>query len=234
MIPVLAGAAVLSAAGVFAYGVRHPASTLFAPSVHRGPKTRRAIALTFDDGPTPMTPKLLEILTKHGAKATFFQCGAQVERNPQIAREIASLGFEIANHTQTHPAFYFKAPAFMRDEVARAQRAIEQAIGQSPRWFRPPYGIRWPGLGEVLRQHHLQGVMWTVIGHDWRLDAKAVAERVRSDIGPGSIVCLHDGRGLAESPDITSTIEATRVLVPELLQHGFRLETVSDLLCPTN
>ena len=226
--------AVCGAGALMAYGVRGRSSTLFAPSVYRGPASRRAIALTFDDGPSESTPDLLSLLADHGVSATFFQCGANVERLPEIAREFAGQNHEIGNHTHTHPKFYFRRPGFITDELARAQGAIENATQVSPTLFRAPFGVRWPGLGQAQRRLRLLGVMWTVIGRDWKLAAEGVFRRVLPQIENGAIVCLHDGRQLSVRPDVTPTIDAVRRLIPILKAQGYRLETVSQLLCPTN
>src|SRR5580693_6479854 len=109
-------AAIGAAAGVLAYAVRSPRSSLLAPSIYRGSAARPAIALTFDDGPSESTPALLEILARHGAPATFFQCGANVRRLPQVSREVAALGHEIGNHTDTHPKLYFQSARFIHSE----------------------------------------------------------------------------------------------------------------------
>ncbi|PYT26969.1 MAG: polysaccharide deacetylase family protein, partial [Acidobacteria bacterium] len=90
-----AGAAFCGAGALMAYAVRGKSSTLFAPSVYRGPAARRAIALTFDDGPSESTPALLRMLADQDVPATFFQCGGNVERLPEIAREAARCGHEI-------------------------------------------------------------------------------------------------------------------------------------------
>jgi peptidoglycan-N-acetylglucosamine deacetylase len=216
-----------------AYGVRGKSSTLFAPSIYHGPRDRRAIALTFDDGPSESTPELLDVLDQHGAKATFFQCGAHVARLPAIARQVAARGHEIGNHTYSHPNFAFKTPSFMRREIARTQRIIAQSARVTPRWFRAPYGVRWPGLGGVQKELSLHGAMWSIIGQDWRLTGKAVAARVLNKVSSGAIVCLHDGRELFEAPDVASTIEATMILLPVLKDRGYRLVTISELLWPT-
>ena len=79
----------------------------------------------------------------------------------------------------------------------------------------------------------LMGVMWTAIGLDWKLDGAAVSRRLLRTVKNGAILCLHDGRGIATQPDVTSTIEAVRTMIPFLLDQGFCLETVSQLLCPT-
>src|SRR5580658_2975401 len=101
-----AGAAgVLATAGLLGHAVRGRTSTFFGPSVYRGNRSRPAIALTFDDGPSESTPELLELLHGLGVQATFFQCGANVRRLPGIAREVIAAGHEIGNHSDTHPYF---------------------------------------------------------------------------------------------------------------------------------
>jgi peptidoglycan/xylan/chitin deacetylase (PgdA/CDA1 family) len=228
-----ASAAACGAGALMAYGVRGRSATLFAPSVYRGPASRRAIALTFDDGPSESTPELLRLLGDHRVPATFFQCGVNVERLPQVAREVALAGHEIGNHSHTHPRFYFRRPAFIRAELARAQAAIESAAGVSPALFRAPFGVRWPGMRAAQQSLRLLGVMWTVIGRDWKLDADAVVRRVLHAIGNGCIICLHDGRELQVRPGIQSTTGAVRRLIPMLQSEGYRFETVSQLICPT-
>src|ERR1700681_1910846 len=91
--------ALCAAAGVLAYAVRVPSSSLLASSVYKGSSGRPAIALTFDDGPSESTPELLEILAQFDVKATFFQCGANVRRLPEVSREVVERGHEIGNHT---------------------------------------------------------------------------------------------------------------------------------------
>src|SRR5215472_781176 len=97
----------LASAAFLAWAVRGRSASVFAPSVWRGPRDRAAVALTFDDGPSEDTPRLLEILDRYRVAATFFQCGANVERLPAVAREVRAAGHEIGNHTQTHPLLCF-------------------------------------------------------------------------------------------------------------------------------
>ncbi len=229
-----AGAAFCGAGALMVYGVRGRSSTLFAPSVYRGPMARRAIALTFDDGPSESTPALLRMLTDQVVPATFFQCGGNVVRLPEIARDVARCGHEIGNHSHTHPPFIFRTPAFIQDELRRAQESIERSTGVSPVLFRAPFGVRWPGMREAQRRLHLMGVMWTVIGCDWKLDSRAIVRRVLPKIENGAIICLHDGRELQVRPDVEPTLDAVRRLLPILKAEGYRFETVSQLICPTN
>lgn len=228
-----AGAGVCAASAFLAWAVRGRASGVFGPSVWRGPSDRRAMALTFDDGPSESTPQILDILAHCGVTATFFQCGANVKRLPEIARAVREAGHTIGNHTYSHSPFYFRSPRFMEEELRLGQDAIEEHAGVRPRWFRAPYGVRWFGVGEAQRRLKLMGVMWTVIGYDWKLKSDAVVRRVASGISNGAIVCLHDGRELRPKPDIGVTVEAVRRLVPLLLDQGFRFETVGQLICPT-
>ena len=122
----------------------------------------------------------------------------------------------------------------MIDELARAQAAIENATHVSPTLFRAPFGVRWPGLRAAQRRFNLLGVMWTVIGRDWKLAAEGIFRRVLPKIRNGAIICLHDGRELSVRPDVAATIDAARRLIPALKAQGYRFETVSQLLCPTN
>jgi len=229
-----AGGAILGAAGWMGYAVRGRSSTVFAPSVYRGVRSRPALALTFDDGPSESTPALLELLEEHQVHATFFMCGKNVRRYPSIARQVAAAGHEIGNHTDSHPRLDFHAPEFIYRELALAQETIHVTTGASPRLFRPPYGVRWFGLRSAQERLALMGVLWTVIGNDWRWPAQRISRLLIRRAANGAILCLHDGRALQRAPDIRATLEAAEVVIPALQQRGFQFETVSQILCPTN
>ncbi len=222
-----------ASAGVLAYAVRSPKCSLLAPSVYKGAATRPAIALTFDDGPSESTPELLDILAGFRVPATFFQCGVNVRRLPQVAREVVAAGHEIGNHTDSHPKLHFKSPEFIFRELASAEETIEQSTGVRPSLFRAPYGVRWFGLREAQRRLDLMGVMWTTIGLDWKLPEQRVIQRLLDGATNGAIFCLHDGRTVQADPDIGVTLRAVRELLPKLMQRGFHFERVTDILCPT-
>ncbi|HUS06728.1 MAG TPA: polysaccharide deacetylase family protein [Bryobacteraceae bacterium] len=227
-----AGALACASAGVLAYGARGKSSTLFGPSVYHGTADRPSLALTFDDGPSPSTPRLLQILEMHRVQATFFQCGANVRRDPGLTRAVAASGHEIGNHSNTHPLLSLQPQEFIQGELQGAQDAIQAASGTLPSLFRAPYGVRWFGLREVQKRLGLLGVMWTVIGLDWKLGVAGISDRILNGARNGAIICLHDGRELAANPDVSNTIEALRYVVPELLSRGFQFETVTQILCP--
>jgi peptidoglycan/xylan/chitin deacetylase (PgdA/CDA1 family) len=226
-------AAAVASAGALAYAVRVPSCSWLAPSIWRGTGTRPAIALTFDDGPSESTSQLLEILARYHAPASFFQCGANVRRLPSAAREVAAAGHEIGNHSHRHPLLALKSPGFIHRELRAAQEAIEHATSTRPRYFRPPYGARWFGLRAAQQSLGLQGVMWSVLALDWKMQTAAVVSRLLQGAAPGAILCLHDGRALNHRPDISVTLQAVRQLVPKLIEQGFHFEKVSDILCPT-
>lgn len=232
-----AAAALVAAAGAGVYAVKAASSQVFGPSVYKGPRDRRSIALTFDDGPGPGTMELLEYLDQEGVRATFFVCGANVLRHPDITRAIQPAGHEIGNHTFSHPRLCPRVGWKWRglprqkvfEEFSRTQKILE-GFGIHPALLRVPYGLRWFGLRRVQRELNLLSVMWTVIGHDWEWDAAAVAKHVLANATPGGIVCLHDGRDIRLTPDIASTIDAVKIIVPALKRRGYSFETVSQVL----
>jgi len=221
-------------AAFLAWAVRGRAASVFAPSVYRGPSKRKAIALTFDDGPSESTPRVLDLLDKYQARATFFQIGANVQRLPDVARAVYAAGHEIGNHSYTHPLFCFHSAAFIYREFARAQSAIADATGCPPRLLRAPYGARWFGFRAAQRRLGLAGIMWTAIGYDWKLKADTIESRMLAGAANGSILCLHDGRAVQANPDIRETVLAVGRLIPALRDQGYEFDTVSRLLCPMN
>jgi peptidoglycan/xylan/chitin deacetylase (PgdA/CDA1 family) len=217
-------------AGAAAWSVRGRSAQVWGPVVWRGPAGRRALALTFDDGPGESTPEVLDLLERHGARATFFVCGRNVRRLPGVLRAAVEAGHEIGNHTENHPRLWLRTPAFIRREIGAAQLSVVEACGIAPRWFRPSYGVRWPGLQGALQQHGLRCVMWTGLGADWRLPGPAVARKLGRAASPGAILLLHDGRELQTRPGIASTVEALRLLLPRWRAEGYELTTLSALL----
>ena len=229
--PLIAGTAALAIAGGAAvWCVRGKSSSVLAPSVWRGRATRRAIALTFDDGPTAGTERLLEVLRRNEACATFFMCGHNVALRPFTVRHVLAEGHEIGNHTYTHPRLWTLSPAAIASEVEQCQTLLTDVAGTAPRWLRAPYGVRWFGLRSAQQRHGLTGVMWTAIARDWKLDAGAIVQRMLPRATPGAIWCFHDGRVLAPDPDISQTVNAVAVLLPRLRADGWEFTTIGDLV----
>jgi peptidoglycan/xylan/chitin deacetylase (PgdA/CDA1 family) len=217
------------AAGFVAYAAACPRARVWAPGFHRGPREGAALALTFDDGPSNETPRFLDLLARNDVRATFFVCGANVERRPEVARRIVEAGHEIANHTYNHLCLLRLPETQVWGEVERAQFAIEDATGVSPALFRPPFGIRAPGLRPILERLGMLSVHWTVIGNDWKWPANRIAARVLEGASPGGVVCLHDGHGARPVADRRETLTALEQTLPLLLHQGYRPVTAGAM-----
>jgi peptidoglycan/xylan/chitin deacetylase (PgdA/CDA1 family) len=181
-----------------------------------GPMT---VALTIDDGPSPVyTPQILRILEEHGVTASFSMVGQNVASYPGIAREVASAGHTIGNHTWSHPDMAVIAPAAMRDEITRATDAVHAATGQRPSLFRAPYGAWSPGLLEYCAAQGLTPLDWSVDPRDWaRPGVTAIVANILRATRTGSVILEHDGGG-----DRSQTVAALKIVVPRLLDEGFR------------
>ncbi len=234
----MAAAMAGSAAALLWYGVKARSSQLFGRSVYRGSGRRRSVALTFDDGPSEGTAGLLRYLAEQGIRATFFQCGMNAERLPELARSVSAAGHEIGNHTYSHPRLpprlsrkpNLLGPGVIFRELERTQEILRDIHGKAPRLFRAPYGMRWFGLREAQRRMGLLGVLWTVMGHDWEWPAARIAGHVLERVAPGGILCLHDGRDIRQAADLSEMLGALGLIIPALKAGGYRFETVSELL----
>jgi peptidoglycan-N-acetylglucosamine deacetylase len=189
-------------------------------AVAAGPQSHRAVALTFDDGPsTAYTPAILAILDRLHASATFFEEGHHVAGREALMRRILASGDEIANHTFDHP----RDPGF--EELAATNRLIHAATGFTPCLFRPPYGLIDAKVESATRRNDLQTVLWSVDSNDDKHPgAGAIRSRVLSLARPGSIVLMHDG---GHHPQ---TVAALPGIVRGLYARGFNLVTVTRLL----
>lgn len=220
-------AAVTAAAASYAgYATMAPQAQLYGRTLTHGSNAAQ-FALTFDDGPNdPHTLRLLELLEKYQAKATFFLIGKYVRRRPEIVRAIHSAGHAIGNHTESHPNLIFTSGPRLRQELEQCSRAIEDAIGASVRLFRPPFGGRRPAVLRVARSLGLEPVMWSVTAYDWKARAPEqivhnVARTLETRRRPqGEIILLHDGSQLKFGADRSFTVQATRALLERYSETG--------------
>lgn len=226
----LASAAVLSYAG---YATMAPASQLYGRTVTQGIDPGQ-MALTFDDGPNdPHTMRLLDVLARHNAKATFFLIGRYVRQRPEIARAVLAAGHEIGNHTYSHPNLVLVSARRLRQELDDCRKALEDALGTKTTLFRPPFGGRRPSVLRTARGMGLSPIMWSVTGYDWNAkSADAIVEKVARQVDSRSkpqaeVVLLHDGGHLAFGADRGYTVEATRRLLDRYA--GKKFVSISDL-----
>ena len=181
-----------------------------------GPKV---IALTIDDGPSPLyTPQVLRVLEKYGVRATFSMVGVNVSSYPAIAREVAAAGHTIINHTWDHARLTALSAASQRAQIARATDAIHAATGVEPRMFRAPYGIWSRAALAYCASERLMPLDWSVDPRDWsRPGVSAIVAAITQTTRSGSIILEHDGGG-----DRSQTVAALKVVLPRLLGEGYR------------
>lgn len=182
------------------------------------------VALTFDDGPSMnVTPRVLDILQQHDAKATFFMLGSQVEKYPSLAERVAKSGHEIGNHTDHHMDLTKVGEPQMVQEVQISNQKIQDATGKSPTLIRPPYGAFNSKVEEVARKNGSSLVLWSVDSLDWKSkNAEAIHQVVKKEVVSGSIILLHDVH--------PTTAEALPKLLNMLEKEGYHFLTVSQLL----
>lgn len=229
----LVAAGLLVLGGLYIYAWSAPALQVFAPAILRGPAAGRRIALTFDDGPASVfTEQILDILHERKVKATFFVCGKNVERYPNIVRRIKIEGHALGNHTYSHSFLYFRSRRFMADEIDRTQEVLEQVTGERSSIFRPPYGARWLGLVSVLRKRGLRLVNWSDTGYDWNCGTDEIVHQTLKRLQPGSIILLHDGLETRSARPInqSATILALPAIIDAASEAGLTFVTVNELL----
>lgn len=187
--------------------------------------TEKVVALTFDDGPhATNTLRLLKLLKERGVKATFFLVGENVEEYPDIVRQIAADGHELANHSWSHPSYLKLSSQAAHSQTERTQAAIEKIVGYRPKMFRPPYGATNATIKAWTEADFgMKTILWSVDPLDWkRPGPSVVAQRIISGAGPGGIILAHD----IHEP----TIDAMPKAIDSLLAAGYRFATVSELI----
>ncbi|GEA86782.1 polysaccharide deacetylase family protein [Cellulomonas cellasea] len=198
------------------------------PSTPDGPTTRlvegtgtpgRTVALTFDDGPHPVsTPALLDVLARHDVRAVFCLWGDHVRARPELVRRVVAEGHVLGNHSMHHDDLSGRDPERVRDDLRETAEAIEAAApGAEVPYFRAPFGA-WGATPEVAVGLGMQPLGWSLEVGDWDPPPPAdeLLRRLEEGVTPGGVVLLHDGGG-----DRSATVEAVSRLVPRLLAAGW-------------
>src|SRR5215470_3903120 len=217
------GAAV---AGAVVHGTFYHNSPIFGRVVSHLPAGRPFFALTFDDGPNPdATPAIVDELGELGAKASFFVLGRHAQRWPHLVRRVAEEGHAVCNHGFYHRKLHLKSPSYVRNDLELGMRAIQDASGVRPRFFRAPHGFRSPWVTPIARSLGQRTVGWTKgVWDSDRPGVDAIVEKTVDGARPGSILLLHDGDGYDPCGDRTQTARAVPIIVDRLRDRGYRFD----------
>jgi peptidoglycan/xylan/chitin deacetylase (PgdA/CDA1 family) len=229
---------IVSALALFGYlalvvtGVLIPQLEMYGDCLWQGRRDTGCVALTFDDGPDPTTTRrVLQILSEHGAHATFFVIGEKAARYPDVIREIVEAGHAIGVHGYSHDRLYaLKSPAGVERDLRQCREAVRAAADVSLSWFRPPIGQVSPRTAAGARRANLELVAWSVRGLDGlrAVRPEQVVRRIGPRLQAGAIVLLHDS---SERGDFTpASIEALPAILRLLSEKGLRPSRLEALL----
>ncbi|MFC6162133.1 polysaccharide deacetylase family protein [Kribbella jiaozuonensis] len=201
-----------------------PAAAPAAAAPTKTPLPTKYVVLTFDDGPDiEYTPKVLDILAKYDAKATFFEVGQNVQKHPELTKRIHAAGHSVENHTWNHADLRKLSATAFRQQVMSTDQAIRAQIGSTPGCLRPPYG----GVSATVRQRATalgkDLVVWTVDSRDWtKPGTAAIVQRVVKNVHSGSVILMHDGGG-----NRSQTVAALPTILKTLKAQGYGFRTLT-------
>jgi peptidoglycan/xylan/chitin deacetylase (PgdA/CDA1 family) len=225
------GAIAANQAAILAGGLL-PRSDLLGPNWTRLPAraaARGEVALSLDDGPDPeVTPRVLALLERRGAQATFFCIGERAARQPALVRAMVDAGHCVENHTLRHRHdFALLGPRRFLQEIGAAQETLAALAGVAPRFFRAPAGMRNPFLDYAHTRLGLQLVRWTRRGYDTRnADADDVLARLTRELAAGDILLLHDGHARRAAHGMPVVLDVLPRLLDALEVAGLRPVTL--------
>ena len=208
-----------------------PRFGFFLPIISRGTPGKKAVALTFDDGPDPLsTPRLLQLLAEHRVKATFFVIGSHAAAHPELVKAILHRGHAIGNHSYTHDSLVmFRSSKSIAAEIASTQQVL-QNLGIRPLAFRPPVGITGPRLRPALAETGLYTLNFSCRaidgGNRW---IKNLAQKILRRIQPGNIVALHD----ASPPDpslLPAWLKEIERILDGIRDRGLTVQPLAELI----
>ncbi|MFJ4926001.1 polysaccharide deacetylase family protein [Streptomyces sp. NPDC088736] len=189
------------------------------------------IALTFDDGPDPLsTPHFLRLLAERQVRATFFLLGGEAHRSPGLVREIAAAGHEIGVHGWLHRPLLLRGPRATYEDFARARDTVADITGRPPALFRPPYGVMSTAAHVAARRLGLTPVLWTCWGEDWtaRATPESVHRTVTSGLDGGGTVLLHDSDRTSAPGAWRSALGALPRILDTCGQRGYEVGRLCD------
>jgi len=211
--------------GLFSWGVFDIRLGFFIPVVFKSPNPQpRTVALTFDDGPTPYTLEVLDLLQQYQAKATFFCIGQQLEQYPEIAQRIIEEGHTIGNHSYSHPnSMGFLSTAQVKGEIQKCDEVIQQVLHIQTPFYRPPFGITNPHIAKALRQTKHRVIGWNNRSLDTVIqEEEAVFNRIYKRIDQQTMVLLHDTSD--------RSVQVLARLLKQLKEDNYKLVNLVEFL----
>lgn len=203
-------------------------------TVYRLNTNEKVVALTFDDGPSPVwTPKILDELKRADVKATFFMLGKHVADYPQIAKRVAQEGHEIENHGYTHRVLIYYKMDELESEIKDTEKIIKEVTGQTTRFFRPPKAWLTHKEKQKIKEMGYEVVLWFLNSKDWvTFHDKHIRRYILTHIRPGDIILFHDSGGAftSEGGSRRQTVKTIFRLTEQLRQRGYRFVTINELL----
>jgi len=190
----------------------------------------KTVYLTFDDGPNePYTSRVLEILDREGVKAVFFVCGENVERYPDTLKKTKEMGHLIGNHGYSHSPFSVFTGIGMQKEIEKNNQLIKNITGETTDFFRPPFGFMTPEVKKYVEENHYKTILPDIIAFDWidKRSPEEIEKVVVSKVKPGSIIVLHDGRGV-EIVNRSNMVKALPNIIDKLKAKGYVFKQVNQ------
>ena len=182
---------------------------------------KKLLLLTFDDGPSSYTPKLLEILKKNNVKATFFVLGSQAEKYPEIVKKTSEYGNLVYIHSYTHTFFTKIDKSAILSQINKTKDIISPLVQNEIKYIRVPYGIINDNVKEILKEENLENVLWTGDSLDWKYKEKDITvANIKKDVTGNDIILMHD--------ILKSSVEATDELISYYKELGFEFVTIDE------
>ncbi len=208
---------------IFFIGAINIRQNFYLRSLYKG-KNEKLLSLTFDDGPTPYTNEILDILKNQNVKATFFTIGVHAAKHPQLVIRWHNEGHTIGNHSYNHGFnFDWLSSKKMAVEIEQTNSLIQELTGVVPNLFRPPYGITNPNLSRAVKWTGMASIGWNIRSFDTKLkDPDKLMKRILSKVKGGDIILLHDSMEV--------TMKILTPLIEQAKQMGYTFVPVNELL----